>query len=76
MAEMIVNAHINQETLPPQTIEEQAIEMASPDTRNAGSLSITTTTTSRRREFSEIAGQFHAYAYIDTSKKIITMLQN
>jgi len=55
MAAMIVNAHISQETPPPQTIAEQAVE-ASPETMNAGSLSITAITTLRRKAFSEIAG--------------------
>jgi len=56
MAAMMIDAHINQETPPPQTILEQAIEMASPETMNAGSLSITAIATSRRRAFIEIAG--------------------
>ena len=59
MAAMMIDAHINQETPPPQTIAEQAIE-ASPETRNDSERLITMSNTSRRRAFSEIAGKVAA----------------
>jgi len=62
MAAMMIDAHINQETPPPQTIAEQAIEMAFPETMNAGALSTTAIATSRRMAFIEIAGEIETTA--------------
>jgi len=68
MSAMIINAHINQETSPPQSIAEHEVSSEPPETGIVAGLSITSTT-SRRRGFGGIAGKSReAFVFFYTAK--------